>query len=145
MLWKVTTPLPRRLGQSCTAVTHSFLFPSSFNSCLVLAREQYRNKIQGSSIKTTDMQCIKLLFKEHQHMHCRWVESCKMQPQMQNLMPFLFYYTWPLFEMLTQLFRHDLYDQQVLKRCKLHNNLSWPFALLQVMKPLANSASSTMN
>lgn len=40
MLWRVTTPLPRGQGQSCTAVTHGFLFPSSLSSCLVLAREQ---------------------------------------------------------------------------------------------------------
>jgi len=33
-------PLPRAWGQSHTAVTHQFLFPSSFNSCLVLAKEQ---------------------------------------------------------------------------------------------------------
>lgn len=46
MLWRATTPLRRGQGQSCTAVTQGFLFPSSFNSCLVLAKEQQRNKIQ---------------------------------------------------------------------------------------------------
>lgn len=37
-------PLPRGQGWSCTAVTNCFLFPSSFNSCLVLAEDQERNK-----------------------------------------------------------------------------------------------------
>lgn len=51
--------------------------------------------------------------------------------QMQNSVPLLFCHTWAQFEMLMQLFRCDLYDQQVLRRCKHHNDLS-SFMLLQV-------------
>lgn len=140
MLWRVTTPLRRGQGQSCTAVTHSFLFPSSFNSCLVLAKEQQRIKIQPNREAQ-----LKLLissawsFCSKSTSTCTadgWKVATKATPDQERdaftLLPHLTLVwnahvglqTWPLWPVSAKVVQAP-------------RHLSWPFMLLQAMNPSA--------
>lgn len=122
-------------------------FPLHLNSRLVLAREQERNKIQPNreaQLKLLICSALRLCSKSTSTCTADgWNVASKATPDAE-LGAFILYHTWPRFEMLMQLFRPDLHEQ-VLGGAGTTIISARHSCYYRFMKPLANSASTTIN